>query len=138
MGLTFQSSLRNSARGFSAKVALLNGRSIYEWKLYYNVFCDDLLFWEKLNINTFVLNTFYFLWKSATSLKYFEKYLIIFSYVWIVSFQENGPSFCYTKKGENYRGTVDITRNYAKCLPWTETKNCLSSTYNPMYVMCLL
>lgn len=76
MGLTFQSSLRNSARGFSAKVALLNGRSIYEWKLYYNVFCDDLLFWEKLNINTLVLNTFYFIWKPATSLKYFEKYLI--------------------------------------------------------------
>ncbi|XP_022328869.2 uncharacterized protein LOC111127870 [Crassostrea virginica] len=69
LGLTFQSSLRNSARGFSVKVVLLN---------------------------------------------------------------KNGPSFCYTKKGENYRGTVDITRNYAKCLPWTETKNCLSSTYNPM------
>lgn len=69
LGLTFETSLRNSAKGFSARVTLLN---------------------------------------------------------------ENDSSFCYTNNGENYRGTVDITRRFAKCVPWSEVKHCLSSTYNPM------
>ncbi|XP_061168908.1 uncharacterized protein LOC133178176 [Saccostrea echinata] len=69
LGLTFQTGLRQAARGFSAKVTLL---------------------------------------------------------------EPNDPNFCYTKNGENYRGTVDITRRFNKCLPWSEVKHCLSNTYNPM------
>ncbi|XP_061193575.1 uncharacterized protein LOC133201786 [Saccostrea echinata] len=46
--------------------------------------------------------------------------------------EPNDPNFCYTKNGENYRGTVDITRRFDKCLPWSEVKHCLSNTYNPM------
>ncbi|XP_062599533.1 uncharacterized protein LOC134261073, partial [Saccostrea cucullata] len=44
----------------------------------------------------------------------------------------NDPHFCYTDKGENYRGTVNITRRFDKCLPWSEVKHCPSNTYKPM------
>ncbi|XP_048737046.2 uncharacterized protein LOC125652118 [Ostrea edulis] len=68
LGLTFQSSLRQYGRGFSAEVKLL---------------------------------------------------------------EQNDINFCYTNDGENYRGNVDITRRFAKCLPWSEMKHCSSNTYNP-------
>ncbi|XP_062605027.1 uncharacterized protein LOC134266832, partial [Saccostrea cucullata] len=46
--------------------------------------------------------------------------------------EPNDPHFCYTDKGENYRGTVNITRRFDKCLPWSEVKHCPSNTYKPM------
>ncbi|CAG2214980.1 unnamed protein product [Mytilus edulis] len=31
---------------------------------------------------------------------------------------------CYTGKGDDYRGTVNVTRTFESCLPWTRVQNC--------------
>ncbi|XP_048737036.1 uncharacterized protein LOC125652111 isoform X1 [Ostrea edulis] len=46
--------------------------------------------------------------------------------------EPNDTNFCYTNNGGNYRGNVDITRRFARCLPWSDVKHCSSNTYNPM------
>ncbi|KAJ8305874.1 hypothetical protein KUTeg_016419 [Tegillarca granosa] len=34
------------------------------------------------------------------------------------------PELCYTGKGEDYRGTVNVTRRFEPCLPWSQVQDC--------------
>ncbi|XP_048761811.2 uncharacterized protein LOC125670607 [Ostrea edulis] len=37
---------------------------------------------------------------------------------------------CYTEKGEDYRGSVNFTKNFEPCLPWSEVQHCPHSAFN--------
>ncbi|CAC5360614.1 unnamed protein product [Mytilus coruscus] len=37
---------------------------------------------------------------------------------------------CYTGKGDDYRGTVNVTRTFESCLPWTRVQKCPHHAFN--------